>query len=76
MDRNHPGSHMEKNDIKKALYKQNPKAKLIQVTKEILNYTTELEGSIVVRFLVPITDIGDASFFPEMDAKLLIRYMI
>jgi hypothetical protein len=67
---------MEKNDIKKALYKQNPKAKLIQVTKEILNYTTELEGSIVVRFLVPITDIGDASFFPEMDAKLLIRYMI
>lgn len=66
---------METNEIKKALYKQKPKAILIKVTKDVLNYVTTINDTIVIRFLVLISDIGDASFFPEMDAQLLIRYL-
>lgn len=70
---------MELNDIKKFLYKNKPKAILLQVTKNVLNYKVDIrEGDsyLVVQILVPIEDIGDASFFPEMEAQLLIRWII
>jgi hypothetical protein len=28
-----------------------------------------------VKFKVPVDDMGDADFFPNMEAKLLIRYI-
>lgn len=55
---------MELNEIKKLLYKKNPKANIIQITKEFLNYTARIDD-LVIRFLVPISDIGDASFFQK-----------
>ena len=70
---------MEKNDIKKWLYKNKPTADLIQVTKDYLNYVVHLkdeETSLVVRILIPLSDIGDASFFPKMESQLLIRWLI
>lgn len=68
--------NMEINDIKKLLYKEKPKAKLIQVTKEVLNYVVHLSNQHVIRILIPLLDIGDANFFPEMEAQLLIRWIV
>lgn len=66
---------MELNEIKKSLYKENPKAKLVSINQHSLLYGTELEINQVVSFIVPLSDIGDAKFYPEMEAKLLIRYI-
>lgn len=65
---------MEKNEIKKLLYKVNPKAELMNVTKERIFYLTKIEDK-VIRFLIPLGDIEDAKFEFLMDAKLLIRWL-
>lgn len=68
-------------DIKKALYKENPKAKLLYIDKEFVAYASEKiaidteEKIHTILFRVPLTDIGDAKFYSEMEAKHLIRYM-
>lgn len=67
---------MEKNEIKKALYKQDPMAYLVVIKKGNLNYATKLEDNTTVLFEVPVSDIGDAGFFSEMSAKLLIRWIV
>jgi hypothetical protein len=68
---------MEINDIKKALYKQKPIAKLIVRKNGVANYDAviiEQEEPILkykrVFFDVPESDMGDAKFTEEMDAKL------
>lgn len=33
-------------------------------------------GSSTVNFEVSVADMGDADFFNQMDAKLLIRYLV
>lgn len=69
---------MTRDEIKKWLYKNKPKAQLIQIVKGLLNYKVDIRDeniATVVRILVPVSDIGDASFFPEMDAHLLIRWI-
>ena len=69
---------MEKNEIKKALYKQKPIATLLFIRKEVAYYTASVEmddANYAIRFEVPVNDMGDADYFPEMDAKLLIRYI-
>ena len=70
---------MEKNDIKKALYKQKPMAKLEFIRVGVAYYSTIVineEGEdFKVSFQVPVDDMGDADYFPEMDAKLLNRYI-
>lgn len=66
---------MEKTEIKKELYKQKPIANLEFIRKGIAYYATVL-GEDYIRFEVPLEDIGDADFFPNMDAKLLIRYLV
>lgn len=63
------------NDIKKALYKENPVAVLIHINKGIVYYETSLQSAQVIYFAVPVSDMGDASYYPEMEAKLLIRYI-
>jgi len=71
-------------EIKKELYKQKPKADIVNVTKSGILYLASLkmdDGVItrykVVRFLVPLSDIGDAVFGPQgVESQLLIRYIV
>lgn len=70
---------MTENEIKKALYKEKPMANFVSANKGGMLYTTiirEVNESERVNFFVPFSDIGDAIFYPNMDAKLLIRYLI
>jgi hypothetical protein len=71
---------MEKNEIKKALYKQNPKAQFDYIRKGNAYYNTVVEdadsGSVFVKFEIPVDDMGDADFFAEMESKLLQRWII
>jgi hypothetical protein len=73
---------MKKNEIKKALYKQKPKARLLFIRKGSAFYTARLkdgeteESRVTVYFEVPVSDMGDAEFYDEMDAKLLNRWIV
>ena len=71
---------MEKNEIKKALYKQNPKAQFDYIRKGNAYYNAVVEdadsGSVFVKFEIPVDDMGDADFHSEMDSKLLQRWII
>ncbi len=67
---------MEINEIKKALYKQNPKAGIVFIRKGVAYYRCMLEDGESIQFEVPVSDMGDADFHNEMEAKLLIRYMV
>jgi len=67
---------MEKNEIKKALYKQNPKAIFDYIRKGIVYYWTVLEDDTKVNFEIPINDMGDADFFSHMDSKHLNRWIV
>ena len=75
---------MELNEIKKALYKQNPTAIISKITKSGLLYDTSVQtGGYApfetweeVSFLIPLEEIGDAVFRTGMEAKLLIRWII
>lgn len=72
---------MDKNEIKKELYKQKPIAKYQMLPngalarKGAIEYKALLEDKTEVFFDVIVSDLGDADLFPEMDAKLLIRYL-
>ena len=68
-----------RNEIKKALYKQNPTAKFLYAKKGNLYYGTEIPaldgvGFSLILFTIPFSDIGDGEFLNKMDAKLLIRW--
>lgn len=71
---------MDLNDVKKALYKQKPLAKLLYVRKGDVLYQCSLtndEGELEnIRFNVPVSDMGDSDFLPEMEAKLLARWIV
>ena len=58
---------MKKNELKKALYKTKPKAKLIYIRNGNAYYLAEIDDN-TIRFEVPIDDMGDADFLPTMDA--------
>ena len=67
-----------KNHFKKLIYKIQPPAKLIYVTKDRLLYRTDVEeGEVtnIITFSIPLGDIGDAKFYDIMDAKLLLRWL-
>lgn len=70
-------------EIKKALYKQNPPARLQYILKGNAIYlaTITAEGENystykVIYFQVPVSEMGDTKFEQRMDSKLLIRYML
>ena len=70
---------MENNDIKKALYRQNPDADLIRVRRGVMYYSCSFidDGNVVsILFEVPFSDMGSADFLPTMPAKLLVRWMM
>ena len=73
---------MEKNEIKKALYKQNPLASFKMLRQGVAYYTTAVEDNSKdipttrnISFEIPVQDMGDADFFKVMEAKLLIRWI-
>lgn len=65
---------MEKNELKKLLYKNKPLARIESVSKKGIHYELELPETII-HFLVPLDDIGDGTFNHEMQSQLLIRYI-
>lgn len=67
---------MEKNEIKKELYRNNPKAELKFIRKGVAYYESLLSNEQEIRFEVPVSDMGDADFHSSMDSKLLIRYLV
>ena len=69
---------MEKNEIKKALYKQNPKAEFKFIRKGVSYYSAIIESEsepVEIRFEVPVSDMGDADFEYLMNSKYLIRWI-
>lgn len=66
---------MEKVEIKKALYKQKPEARIMYIRKGVVYYYADLEEKRV-HFEIPVDDMGDADFLPKMEAKLLNRWLI
>jgi len=67
---------MELNEIKKALYKENPHAVLKGIRRGVVYYSAHLvSNDIIIQFQVPIEDMGDADFLSHMDSKLLIRWI-
>lgn len=68
---------IELNEIKKQLYKVNPKAYFINVMKGVAYYSTRIsDHSPTIYFAIPVGDMGDASFSYEEPAKLLIRWIV
>lgn len=68
-----------KTEIKKRLYKQKPKAflKLIRIGVAYYECTIVMDNkTIVINFEIPISDMGNADFYPEMEAKLLNRWIV
>lgn len=70
---------MEKNEIKKALYKQNPEANFQLIRKGVAYYAGMVDigdYEYEIRFEIPVSDMGDSDFLPLMPAKLLIRWIV
>ena len=65
---------MEKNEIKKELYKQKPTAEFQYIRKGNAYYRKIINEEIVI-FEIPISDMGDADFGINMEAKLLQRWI-
>lgn len=72
-------------EIKKSLYKNKPLAKLVYIRKDgVLYSTTAFDQNVkqlseayqTINFLVPLSEIGEATFLQKMPAQLLIRYII
>lgn len=66
---------MEKNEIKKALYRQKPEAQFKFIRGGKAYYYSDLEEERI-QFEIPVSDMGDATFGPSMEAKLLIRWIL
>ena len=71
---------LDKNTIKKELYKQKPTAEFSYIRMGVAYYHTEIRGESIqsfrINFEVPVTDMGNADFERSMDAKLLNRWIV
>lgn len=75
---------MTNTEIKKELYKQKPTAHFTHIKKGIAFYSARLlfdaervqiETDVVeLSFEIPTADMGEAAFYPSMEAKHLIRW--
>lgn len=66
---------MNKNEIKKALYRQKPIASFMKIKNGCAYYVASIEEDDAIIFKIPVNDMGDAEFTLMMDAKLLIRWL-
>lgn len=64
---------MNKNEIKKALYRERPRAEYKGLKKQGLLYECELKNGTKIKFLIP--DIEARGFYSFMPAQLLIRWL-
>lgn len=72
---------MEKNEIKKLLYKKNPVAKLEGIRKGLAYYSCygvkmDNDDLIKINFEIPVTDMLQGDFELKMDSKYLIRWIV
>ena len=68
-------NEMEKNEIKKLLYLNKPAAKFLYIRKGQAYYKS-MVNDIEIMFNIPVSDMGDADFLNEMEAKHLIRWIV
>jgi len=66
---------MERNDIIKLLKIRKPKANFKLIRKGVAYYESEEIDGNKFYFEIPVDDMGDADFFPEMEARFLIRWL-
>lgn len=66
---------MNKNEIKKALYKEKPTATLYFEDDKTYSYDTTLLDESVIKFNVPISEMGENLFAKVLPAQLLIRWI-
>lgn len=67
---------MERNDIKKELYKQKPTAEVWHKNSTDYYYSAYLNGGAKIDFKVPVDNMGETLFDNEVPAQLLIRWII
>jgi hypothetical protein len=73
---------MERNELKKALYKQNPMATFQNIKNGVAYYNTYVRigepilENYQIKFEIPVNDMGEANFEREMEAKYLIRWIV
>lgn len=67
---------MQKNEIKKFLYKNKPLASFVKIQSGIAYYIAVAGNDQPIQFEIPVDDMGDAKFLYLMDAKLLIRWLV
>lgn len=71
---------MEKNEIKKLLYKEKNKAEFKYIKSGIAHYESFINDNdsglnIPVYFAIPVIDMGEATFENKIQAQLLIRWI-
>lgn len=66
---------MEKNEIKKFLYKEKLDAYIYEKTDTHYYYMTSKRENIIVKFKVPIEDMGEHRFKGVEPSQLLIRWI-
>lgn len=65
---------MERNELKKYLYKNKPLAKIDNVSRKGIVYKLEVPDTFIY-FLIPLTELEYGTFNYEMEAQFLIRYI-
>lgn len=66
---------MEKNEIKKELYKQKPIAKFDKIIGGVGYWQTTVADQTVT-FAIPFEDMGSTEFTSEISSQLLIRWLV
>ena len=66
---------MEKIEIKKLLYKENPVAKLLYIRNNHAYYKA-VHNDIHIEFEIPIDDLKGGDFELEMESKFLNRWLV
>lgn len=64
------------NEFKKMLYKENPAAIFQYIKNGVCHYDAELSDGTVIRFSIPVSDMGETEFKRNIEAKHLIRWIV
>lgn len=67
---------MDKNEVKKILYKENPTAVLQYISNGSIYYQTKIKEGVWAYHKIPAEDTINGHFDIEMESKLLIRWLM
>lgn len=67
---------MTQTEVKKVLYKENPKAVFQYIHDGNIYYQTKINDGVWVYHKIPAEETKGAHFDIEMDSKLLIRWLM